>query len=142
MLDTGDAAALWLVLKGKSGHVAWWAGSEAATVPPATLAAQEGGRWLRYPTRAGQAPAPLLRVLREPLPRENLPLLTLQWNGTELSAQANPGSGAAVRIELTLPGETALLATPSAGVVTATLTVTAAASGTLQVRSATAFHGN
>ena len=142
VLDTGAAAAIWLVLKGKSGHVAWWAASAAASVPPATLVAQEGGRWQRYPTRAGQAPAPLLRLLREPLPRENLPLITLQWNGTELSAQANPGSGAAALVELTFPGSTALAATPSAGAVTTTLTVTAAASGTLQVRSATAFHGS
>ena len=140
VLDTGEATALWLVLKGKSGQAAWWAGSEAAAVPPATLAAQEGGRWLRYPTRAGQAPAPLLRVLREPLPRENLPLITLQWNGTDLSAEANPGTGSATVIELALPGSSALAATPSGGAVTATLIATAAAAGTLQLRSATAFH--
>jgi len=142
VLDTGSAIALWLVLKCKSGNVAWWATSAAASVPPATLVAQEGGRWQRYPTRAGQAPAPLLRLLREPLPRENLPLLTLQWNGTELAAQTDLGTGAAARIEFALPGDSALAATPSAGAVTATLTTTAAASGTLHVRSATALHRN
>lgn len=135
-IDTGSAAALWLVLKGKRGAAAWVADSEVAPVPPATLYTHEGGRWQRYPVRAGQAPAPQLRVLREPLPRENQPLLALSWDGTALAASAEPGSGAAAKIEFALPGADTQSVAPGGGAVVVTLTAIAAATGRLTLKRA------
>jgi hypothetical protein len=139
-IDSGDAQALWVVLKGKSGGAAWLAQGEAAALPRATLYTRDGGRWQRYPTRAGQVPAPQLRVLREPLPRENASLLTLAWNGTPLSADAEPGTGAPGRVEFVLPGDETRSAVPAGGAVTLGLTATAGASGMLTLRRATAYH--
>ena len=137
-IDSGEAEAVWLVLKAKRGAAAWVASAESAPLPPAALFTHEGGRWQRYPVRAGQAPAPQLRLLREPLPRENQPLLALAWDGTTLAASAEPGSGAAVKVEFVLAGSATQSVAPAGGAVVVALTATAAASGTLTLKRAAA----
>ena len=75
--DTGDATALWAVVKGKSGTVEWTA-PERARPRPARDALHERRRNLAALPGARRASSePLLRVLREPIARENAPLLTL-----------------------------------------------------------------
>lgn len=135
-IDTGQAEALWLVLKAKRGAAAWLASAETAPLPPSALFTHEGGRWRRYPVRAGQAPVPQLRLLREPLPRENQPLLALAWDGTGLAASAEPGSGAAVKVEFVLAGGATQCVAPAGGSVVVALTATAAATGTLTLARA------
>ena len=140
--DTGDATALWAVLKGKSGTVEWTAQSEPGPVPPATLYTNEGGTWQRYPVRGGQAPSPLLRVLREPIARENAPLLTLVLaNGESATVvrSGDPSDDTPAMLEFELPAGKVVTVTPGDGAVLITLTATAAATGVLVVRSATAY---
>ena len=141
-LDTEDASALWVVVKGKSGSVEWLAQSEPSPVPSATLHTYEGGRWQRYPVRGGQSPAPLMRVLREPLARENAPLLTLSIATgvtSSIALTADPSDDAPVTLEFELPGGQFLTVTPTGGVAAIATTATAAATGVLSVRSATAY---
>jgi hypothetical protein len=135
-LDTGEAQALWAVLKGKSGEARWAATTEPAQQPPATLYTHEGGAWQRYPVRGGTSPAPLLRVLREPLARENAPLLGIALEGAA-PASADPSESTQATLDLA----TSLLRSPDAGAVVLTVTATAAATGTLTVRRATATFG-
>ena len=140
--DTGDASQLWAVVKGKSGAAEWVAQSEPVAHPARdalherrrTLAALSGAR--------GQAPAPLMRVLREPIARENAPLLTLALaTGPTASVvrSADPSDDAPAAIEFELSAEEVVTATPGGGAVVIAVTATAAATGTLVVRSATAY---
>jgi len=133
-LDTSGAEALWALLKGKSGEAQWAATSEAAPQPPATLYTHEGGAWQRYPVRAGMSPAPLLRVLREPLARENAPLLDVALEGAT-PASADPSESTQATLELASP----LVRSPESGAVVIAVTATAGATGTLTLRRATAF---
>ena len=140
--DTGAASVLWVVLKGKSGAAEWIAQSEPSPQPPATLYANEGGRWQRYPVRGGQSPAPWLRIMREPLARENVPLVTAalaSGAGTAITRAADPSDDAPAALDLALPDGEAVTATPSGAMVVLPVTVTAAASGTVAVRRATAY---
>ena len=141
-LETVDAAALWVVLKGKSGVAEWLAQSESSPMPPATLYTNEGGRWQRYPVRGGQSPAPFLRVLREPLARENAPLVTLALAvgaGPAIERTADPSADAPVSVEFELAAGQFVAAAPAGGVATVSLGATAAATGTLDLRRATAY---
>ena len=140
--DSGAATTLWVVLKGKSGATEWAAQSETSPQPPATLYANEGGRWQRYPVRAGQSPAPFLRILREPLARENAPLVTAALasaTGAVTTVAADSFEDAPKTLDLALPEGEAVTVTPAAGMVVFPVLVTAAASGTLEIRRATAY---
>jgi hypothetical protein len=140
--DTRDATLLWAVVKGKSGTAEWIAQSEPGSVPPATLYTNEGGAWQRYPVRGGQAPAPLLRVLREPIARENAPLLTLVLAHGEKAMvvrSADPSDDTPTMIDFELPAGEIVTVTPGDGATSIALTATAAATGMLVVRSATAY---
>ena len=140
--DTGAATTLWIVLKGKSGATEWIAQSELSPQPPATLYANEGGRWQRYPVRAGQSPAPLLRILREPLARENAPLVTVSLasaTGAVITLAVDPSDERPATLDLALPELDPITATPSDGIVVAPVMVTAAATGTAVIRRATAY---
>lgn len=141
-LEIGAARALWAVLKGKSGTAEWVAGSESVPMPPATLYASEGSRWQRYPTRGGQSPAPCLRVLREALARENLPLVRCALAagaGAPLERTADPSEDTPAQVEFALPSGQFVTAAPTGGAVVLGVTVTAATTGTLDVRRATAY---
>lgn len=140
--DSGTATTLWVVLKGKSGATEWVAQSETSPQPPATLYANEGGRWQRYPVRGGQSPAPILRILREPLARENAPLVTAglaSATGTVTTIAVDSLDDAPKAPDLALPDGEAVTATPSAAMVALPVIVTAAATGTLAIRRATAY---
>jgi len=140
--DTRDATLLWAVVKGKSGTAEWIAQSEPGPVPPATLYTNEGGAWQRYPVRGGQAPAPLLRVLREPIARENAPLLTLvlaHGDKAMVVRSADPADDAPTMLEFELPAGEVVTVAPGDGATSISLTATAAATGVLVVRSATAY---
>ena len=138
--DSGSATSLWVVAKGKSGAVEWAAQSEWSPQPPATLYASEGGRWQRYPVRAGRSPAPVLRILREPLARENAPLVTAALasaTGAMITVAADSFDERPATLDLALPHAAAVNA--SSGVVVLPVTFTAAASGTLEIRRAAAY---
>jgi hypothetical protein len=75
-------------------------------------------------------------VLREPLARENAPLLGIALEGAA-PASADPSESTQATLDLA----TSLLRSPDAGAVVLTVTATAAATGTLTIRRATATFG-
>ena len=132
------ATGAWLVVQARTGSAEWAAAAEPAGAATATLGAAQGGRWERYPPVGGAVAVAQARLLRAPLPTENAPLLTIAWADLEGAPAAIDPGRERTTLELTRSGA-ALETGPATGYVLS-LSVTAAASGTLRVERATTHY--
>ena len=124
---------IWLVAKAKTGSVEWAGSAEAQVL---TRFNNEGGQWQRYPAMDGIFPVAQIKLLRRPFAQENQPLLDVVWGAQQRSIEITAESST-LELSLTTPQE---LQADVGGTVAVPLSVTARASGSLTIKSATAYY--
>lgn len=124
---------VWLVAKAKAGS-AEWAGSAEPQV--LTRFNNEGGQWQRYPATDGNSPVAQIKLLRRPFAQENQPLLDIVWGGLQRSIEV-AAETSTVELSLATPLE---FPVDAGGTVVVPLSATARASGSLTIKSATAYY--
>jgi hypothetical protein len=138
----------WLTAKAKTGSCEW-RGTGSAEGEAATMVSQEGGPWRALPRlnphAQGAAVTPLFPgaqalVLRKPLPRENLPLLDIEWPAGSAQARASADVGAdAATVSLRLDGGATQELMPQSGLAALPIRLTARATGTLTLAATAAY---
>lgn len=124
---------IWLVAKARTGSAEWAGGTEAQVL---MRFSREGGQWQRYPLTDGSSPVAQIKLLRRPFAQENQPLLDIVWGGQQRSVEV---AAETLTLELSLPSPQELQA-DAGGTIAVPLSVTARASGSLTIKSATAFY--